>query len=216
MKKGKDGFYCKYIKRLLDVTLSALALVLLSPVLLLVALVIRLKLGAPVLFCQQRIGRDGKPFRMYKFRSMSDDRDEKGELLPDAQRISRFGALLRASSVDELPAFLNVLKGDMGIIGPRPLPVEYQPYFTPQEQARHSVRGGISGLAQVNGRNALQWEQRFAYDLEYVNKVSFSMDVKIAFQTVGKVFRRSDIGLRGVTGPEDFNVYRMRQWEGVK
>lgn len=117
MKKGKDGFYCKYIKRLLDVTLSALALVLLSPVLLLVALVIRLKLGAPVLFCQQRIGRDGKPFRMYKFRSMSDDRDEKGELLPDAQRISRFGALLRASSVDELPAFLNVLKGDRGIIG---------------------------------------------------------------------------------------------------
>lgn len=216
MKKGKVGFYCRYIKRLLDIVCSLTALIVLSPVLLVVSILIRTKLGSPVLFSQERIGKGEKPFVMYKFRSMSIECDFNGELLPDAQRISTFGKFLRSSSIDELPALFNILRGDMSVIGPRPLPILYQPYFLEDERRRHSIRGGLSGLAQVNGRNALSWEQKFAYDLQYVDTVSFWLDVKIILITVKKVLRPSDIGLRGVTGPEDFDTYRMRQLETTK
>ncbi len=148
---------------------------------------------------------------MYKFRSMTNECDSNGNLLPDSQRIGTFGKILRSSSIDELPALLNVLKGDMSIIGPRPLPTVYQPYFYEEERKRHSIRGGLSGLAQINGRNALSWEQKFAYDIQYVDSVSLFLDVKIVLITIKKVLKRSDIGLRGVIGPEDFNTYRMNQ-----
>lgn len=213
MKSKKDGIYYRYIKRLLGIACSLLALILLSPILLVVAILIRIKLGSPVLFAQERIGKDEKPFVMYKFRSMSNAKDAKGELLPDTQRIGKFGKFLRSSSLDELPALINILKGDMSVVGPRPLPTLYKPYFYENERKRHSIRGGLSGLAQVSGRNALSWEQKFAFDNEYVDNVSFRLDVKIVLKTVGKVLKRADIGLRGVTGPEDFNTYRTRQME---
>lgn len=145
---------------------------------------------------------------MFKFRSMTEQRDKNGELLPDADRITKLGSFLRHSSIDELPALWNVVKGDMSLIGPRPLPLLYLPYFTEQERKRHSIRGGITGLAQINGRNALSWEEKFNYDLMYVNNISFYEDVKIIIHTIRKVFQGADIGLRGVTGPEDFNICR--------
>lgn len=205
--------YRIYVKRLLDILCSIGALIVLSPLMVVVSVLIHHKLGRPVLFIQERIGKDERPFRMYKFRSMSCEKNECGELLPDIQRTGKFGAFLRSSSIDELPALVNVLKGDMSVIGPRPLPTLYKPYFHESERKRHSIRGGLSGLAQVSGRNALSWEQKFAYDNQYVDTVSFWLDVKIVIVTIKKVFQRSDIGLRGVTGPEDFNTYRMHQME---
>lgn len=216
MKKGKDSFYCRYIKRILDIVCSSVAIIILSPLFLVVSILIRIKLGKPVLFAQERIGKGENPFVMYKFRSMSNECDSNGQLLPDVQRICAFGQFLRSSSIDELPALFNILRGDMSIIGPRPLPLLYQPYFLEDERKRHSICGGLSGLAQVNGRNALSWEQKFAYDLQYVDTVSFLLDIKIVLKTIKKVLRPSDIGLRGVTGPEDFNVYRARQKERVQ
>lgn len=213
MKQRKDGIYCRYIKRLLDIICSLLALIFLSPILVVVSILVRIKLGFPVLFAQERIGKDEKPFVMYKFRSMSNAKGTDGELLPDTQRIGKFGKLLRSLSLDELPALINIFRGDMSVVGPRPLPTLYKPYFYESERKRHSIRGGLSGLAQVSGRNALSWEQKFAFDNEYVDNVSFWLDVKIVFKTVGKVFKRADIGLRGVTGPEDFNTYRTHQME---
>ena len=191
----KASIYEKYIKRLLDILLSGCALLLLSPVLLVTAILVRVKLGSPVIFKQPRPGKDEKIFNLYKFRSMTDARDENGELLPDEVRLTKFGKLLRSTSLDELPELWNILKGDMSIVGPRPLLVEYLPYYTEEEMHRHDVRPGLTGLAQVNGRNNLTWEQKFAYDLEYINHLSFVTDVKIIFQTVEKVLKKSDIAV---------------------
>lgn len=188
------GPYEQFIKRPLDACLSTGAFIVLSPVLLGTALLVRVKLGSPVLFTQDRPGKDEKIFKLYKFRSMTDARDENGKLLSDDIRLTKFGRLLRSTSLDELPELFNIMKGDMALIGPRPLLVEYLPYYTEEEHHRHDVRPGLTGWAQVNGRNAINsWEERFKYDLEYVNHVSFLMDLKVLFVTVGKVVKRSDI-----------------------
>ena len=201
------GFYERYIKRLLDVLLSGMALIFLSPVLLITAILVRVKLGSPVVFCQERPGKDEKIFKLYKFRTMSDARDENGQLLPDEVRLTKFGRLLRSTSLDELPELWNIFRGDMSIVGPRPLLVEYLPYYTIEERHRHDVRPGLTGLAQVNGRNALQWNEKFQYDLEYISSISLLMDVKILLLTVQKVFQQSDVlsgaQLRKVAGRLD-------------
>jgi len=189
----KASFYEKYIKRLLDVVLSGIALIILSPVLLVTAILVRTKLGSPVLFRQERPGKDERIFKLCKFRTMTDARDENGELLPDEVRLTKFGRFLRSTSIDELPELWNILKGDMSIVGPRPLLVRYLPYYTTEERHRHAVRPGLTGLAQVNGRNNLTWEQKFAYDLKYVRNLTFVNDVKIILKTVLKVFIRADI-----------------------
>ncbi len=200
--------YRIFVKRMLDILFSVLILAAFSPLYLLLIALVRINLGAPVIFRQERPGRQGKIFRLYKFRTMNEKKDEDGKLLPDARRLTRFGKLLRASSLDELPELVNILRGDMSFIGPRPLLVRYLPYYTEAEMHRHDVRPGLTGMAQVNGRNALDWEKRFQYDLDYVNHVSFLTDCKILFLTVGNV-----IGRRGVqSGAEqtvpDFDAYR--------
>lgn len=185
--------YRKYIKRLLDIVISLTALVVLSPVLLIVAILVRCKLGSPVIFHQQRPGYNEEIFKLCKFRTMTDERDENGELLPDAVRLTKFGRMLRATSLDELPELWNILKGDMSIIGPRPLLVSYLPYYTEEEKLRHTVRPGLTGLAQVSGRNLLDWDKRFATDVKYVKNLTFAMDVRIFFLTIKKVFVRENI-----------------------
>lgn len=185
--------YRKFVKRLLDIIISLAALVVLSPVLLIVAILVRCKLGAPVIFHQDRPGLHEKVFRLYKFRTMTDERDEEGNLLPDEVRLTKFGKLLRATSLDELPELWNILKGDMSVIGPRPLLVSYLPYYTEEESLRHTVRPGLTGLAQVNGRNLLEWDKRFAKDVEYVRNLSFGLDVKIFFWTIKKVFVHENV-----------------------
>ena len=196
--------YPKYIKRLLDFLLSLSALLLLSPFSLLLALLVRLRLGSPVLFCQERPGLHGKIFKLYKFRSMTEKRDAEGNLLPDAERLPKFGKLLRATSLDELPELFNILKGDMSIVGPRPLLVKYLPLYNEEQRHRHDVRPGLTGLAQVNGRNAISWEEKFRYDVEYARKISFWLDVKILFQTIGKVLKRDGISQEGEATMEEF------------
>lgn len=203
--------YGKFVKRLIDIIVSGLGLIILSPVLLILCILVRVKLGSPVLFTQERPGKDEKIFKLYKFRSMTDERDENGELLPDEVRLTRFGKLLRSTSLDELPELLNILKGDMSLIGPRPLLVRYLPYYTEEERHRHDVRPGLTGLAQVNGRNALGWEDRFAYDLQYVKNLSFGMDVKVLGMTVGKVLKRSGTLSGAEQTVADFDVYRKGQ-----
>lgn len=193
MQKHKQGIYEKYIKRMLDIIISLAALIVLSPILAAVALLVRIKLGAPVIFQQQRPGYHEKIFGLCKFRSMTDERGENGELLPDEVRLTKFGKALRATSLDELPELWNILKGDMSLIGPRPLLVKYLPLYNEFQKQRHDVRPGLTGWAQVNGRNTISWEQRFAYDVEYVKNISFKMDLKILFQTVAVVFRHNDI-----------------------
>lgn len=181
------------VKRSLDVLASLVALLLLSPVLLLIAAVIRLRMGRPVFFVQERPGLEGRIFRIYKFRTMHDVRGPKGDPRPDAERISRIGRFLRASSLDELPELLNVLKGDMSLVGPRPLRVEYLGLYTPDQARRHEVRPGITGWAQVNGRNAVSWEKKFEHDLWYVDHWTLSLDLKILAMTALKVFRGEGI-----------------------
>ena len=200
--------YGKFVKRFLDIFISLTAIVLPSPLLLHLWILVRSKLGKPALFTQQRPGKNEKIFKLYKFRSMTDERDDKGELLPDEVRLTSFGKLLRASSLDELPELFNILKGDMSLIGPRPLLVRYLPYYTSQERHRHDVRPGLTGLAQVNGRNALGWEERFAFDLEYVNRLTLGMDLKIIGMTVGKVLKRSGTLSGAEQTVADFDVYR--------
>lgn len=207
----KIGLYRQYFKRLMDVLLSLCALVVLLPVLLITAILVRIKLGSPVLFKQKRPGLNKKIFMMYKFRTMTDERDERGELLPDSVRLTKFGRMLRSTSLDELPELWNILNGDMSIIGPRPLAVQYLPYYNDFESQRHYVRPGLSGLAQIHGRNTSAWEQRFAYDVEYVKSISFLGDVKIVFETIVKTVKRTDIGERGVDAPIDFDKYREQQ-----
>lgn len=185
--------YKKYVKRWMDFLLSLLAITVLSPIIAVVAVLVRVKLGSPVLFKQPRPGKDEKIFNMYKFRTMTDERDENGELLPDEVRLTKFGKFLRSTSLDELPELFNILKGDMSIIGPRPLLVEYLPRYNAEQKRRHEVRPGLSGLAQANGRNAISWEQKFKYDVEYVDHVTFLGDWKIIFQTIWNVLKRDGI-----------------------
>lgn len=185
--------YRLFIKRLFDIVLSGMALILLSPVYLILAILIRVKLGSPVIFHQERPGKDEKIFTLCKFRTMTDERDENGELLPDAVRLTKFGKLLRATSLDELPELWNIFKGDMSIIGPRPLLVSYLPYYTEEEKLRHTVRPGLTGLAQVSGRNFLDWDRRLQKDVEYVKNLSFRMDLKVIFMTVKVVLVKEDV-----------------------
>lgn len=212
--RHKAGFYEKYIKRLLDIVLSGCALIVLSPLLLVTAILVRVKLGSPVIFCQERPGRDEKIFKLHKFRSMSDARDENGDLLPDEIRLGKFGRTLRATSLDELPELWDIFRGKMSIVGPRPLLVEYLPYYTENERHRHDVRPGLTGLAQINGRNTLTWEQKFAYDLEYVQHISFITDLRILLGTVGKVLNRS--GVQVNTQSSEGNLARIRSCVGEK
>lgn len=200
--------YRRCIKRLLDIILALIGLILLSPVFLILMLLVRKKLGSPVFFHQERPGKDEKIFGLMKFRSMTDARDEEGNLLPDAERLPHFGKVLRATSLDELPEFINILKGDMSFVGPRPLLVRYLPYYTEEEMHRHDVRPGLTGLAQINGRNALNWEDRFRYDLTYVNHVSFAMDAKIVFGTIGKVLHHSGVQSGADQTIPDLDAYR--------
>lgn len=203
------GPYERFIKRPLDFVCGVLAVLVFGWLYLIVALLVRIKLGSPVLFTQDRPGLDGKIFKLYKFRTMTDARDENGELLSDEIRLTKFGKLLRATSLDELPEAFNIIKGDMSVIGPRPLLVKYLPYYNEEESLRHSVRPGLSGLAQVNGRNAISWEQKFSYDVTYVKKITFIGDMKIIFDTVKKAFIRSEgISLNAL---EDFDEYRKKQ-----
>ncbi|MDQ1000330.1 undecaprenyl phosphate N,N'-diacetylbacillosamine 1-phosphate transferase [Neobacillus niacini] len=204
MKNTKGGIYSRFIKRPMDFLLSLIAIIVLSPVLLIVAILVRKKLGSPVLFKQQRPGLNGKIFVMYKFRTMTDEMDENGELLPDSIRLTTFGRLLRSSSIDELPELFNILKGDMSIIGPRPLLVQYLPLYNERQKRRHEVRPGLSGLAQSSGRNAISWEDKFNLDVEYVNNISFIQDWKIIFLTIKKVFVREGINSETSTTMEPF------------
>lgn len=204
MKTSNKGFYEKNIKRPMDFILSLIAIIVLSPVLLVVALFVRIKLGGPVLFNQDRPGLNESIFTMYKFRTMTDEKDENGNLLPDAIRLTRFGKLLRDTSLDEIPGLFNILKGDMSIIGPRPLLVQYLPLYNKRQNRRHEVRPGLSGLAQVNGRNAISWEEKFNLDVEYVDKISFIMDWKIIFLTIKKVFIREGINSDSAATMEPF------------
>jgi len=193
MQVVRYGFYRKYIKRPMDFILALIALVLLSPVFLIIGLLVRIYLGSPVLFKQKRPGLNEKIFTMYKFRTMNDARDEEGNLLPDAARLTKFGKFLRSTSLDELPELINILKGDMSIVGPRPLLVKYLPLYNDYQKRRHEVRPGLTGLAQVNGRNAISWEDKFNFDVQYVDNVSFLGDWKIIFLTLKKVIVREGI-----------------------
>ena len=187
------GIYEKYIKRPLDFFCSLLALIVLSPVLLITALLVKVKLGYPVLFKQKRAGLHEKEFEILKFRTMTNEKDESGKFLPDEIRLTSFGRALRSTSLDELPSLINILKGDMSIIGPRALPVRYIPYYTEEEHHRHDVRPGLSGLAQVSGRNYMSWENKFAMDLKYISNITFLNDVKIILKTVAVVLKRENI-----------------------
>lgn len=187
------GIYAKYIKRGIDLFISLMALVLFWWVYAILALIVAINLGTPVLFTQDRPGKNGKIFKLYKFRSMSNAKDENGNLLPDKDRLNRFGRLLRSTSLDELPELFNMLKGDMSLIGPRPLLVKYLEHYNEYENRRHEVRPGLTGLAQVSGRNAATWKERFHKDVEYVDNISFALDVKIFFLTIKKVFVREGI-----------------------
>jgi lipopolysaccharide/colanic/teichoic acid biosynthesis glycosyltransferase len=190
-------FYSKHAKRLFDLALTLPGLVVLSPFLAFIALMVRAKLGSPVLFRQVRPGLGGRPFTIYKFRTMTDARGADGKLLADGERLTRFGRFLRAASLDELPELFNVLKGDMSLVGPRPLLTEYLERYTPQQARRHEVKPGITGWAQVNGRNALSWEEKFAMDVWYVDHRSLGLDVKIILRTIGKVLARDGISAAG-------------------
>ena len=193
-----------FIKRFVDLILTVPAFVLLSPVLIVTALFVRIKLGSPVLFKQMRPGLNEKPFNMLKFRTMTDERDANGKLLPDAQRLTRFGRFLRATSLDELPELLNVLKGDMSLVGPRPLLMQYLTRYTPEQARRHKAKPGITGWAQVNGRNALTWEEKFKLDVWYVDNKSVWLDIKIIFMTIWKILKREGINQQGQATMEEF------------
>ena len=191
----RQGFYEKYVKRPQDFLCALSASVVLSPVMAATAILVRINLGSPVLFVQERPGKGGKPFKLYKFRTMTDERDENGELLPDSVRLTSFGSFLRSTSLDEIPELFNILKGEMSLIGPRPLLVRYLPYYTEEEHHRHDVRPGLTGLAQVNGRNMITWDQKLAYDVQYVRNITFLGDCGIILKTIKKVFTREDIAV---------------------
>ena len=198
------SFYKKYGKRLLDLCISVPLCIVLSPIMGIIALLVAVKLGRPVLFTQNRPGYKEKIFKMYKFRSMTDERDSKGELLPDEVRLTSFGKCLRSTSLDELPELFNILKGDMSLVGPRPLLVQYLPLYNKSQRRRHNVKPGITGLAQINGRNSISWEEKFEYDVQYVETLSFRNDIDILFKTIFKVFRCEDIHSETSATMEDF------------
>lgn len=199
-------------KRIFDLLVSSVGVLLLSPVFILVAILVRFKLGTPVLFLQQRPGRHGAPFKMIKFRSMTNERDENGNLLSNEKRMTSFGRFLRSTSFDELPELFNVIAGDMSLVGPRPLLMEYLPYFTDEQQTRHDVRPGITGWAQVNGRNAISWDEKLDFDLWYVRNQTFWLDMKILYQTLLKVVKRDDINHSDQVSMPRFDEYmKMKQ-----
>lgn len=187
--------YAKYIKRILDLILSLMALIVLIPLMIIIGILVRINLGSPIIFKQKRPGKNEKIFTLYKFRTMTDKRDIDGNLLPDEYRLTKFGKFLRSTSLDELPELINIIKGDMAIVGPRPLLVEYLPYYTEEEKHRHDVRPGLTGLAQVNGRNLLEWDERLKKDLEYINSISVKNDLFIIFRTIINVIKRKDIAV---------------------
>lgn len=201
--------YEKYIKRALDIMAALIGLILFGWLLAIVAVLVKIKLGSPVLFTQERPGKDEKIFKLYKFRTMTDQKDQEGNLLPDQVRLTRFGKLLRSTSLDELPSLLNILKSDLSLVGPRPLLVRYLPYYRDEERLRHSVRPGLTGLAQVNGRNHLNWDQRLGLDVTYVKECSFLLDLKILFKTFAKVIKRSDIASGTELMMKDLDVERQ-------
>ena len=200
----RKTLYTLFFKRFFDILLSVITLVVLSPVILIVAILVRVKLGSPILFKQARPGKDEKIFNLYKFRTMSDKKDKNGELLPDSARLTKFGKFIRSTSLDELPSLLNIIKGDMSIVGPRPLLIEYLSLYNDEQKQRHLVKPGLTGWAQVNGRNASTWEQRFANDIYYISSISLLLDVKIVLKTFVKVFKRSGISASGQATMEKF------------
>lgn len=200
----KKSIYEKYIKRILDFTLSLIALICLSPILLIVAILVRIKLGSPVIFKQKRPGKDEKIFTLYKFRTMTDEKDDNGDLLPDSQRLTKFGKFLRSTSLDELPELVNIIKGEMAIVGPRPLLVKYLPLYNEKQKHRHDVRPGLTGYAQVNGRNAISWEEKFEDDLKYIESITLVNDIKIILKTIKKVIKRNDISQENNATIEEF------------
>lgn len=212
--QGKDSIYARYVKRFLDILLSGLGMILFCWLFAILALLVRINLGSPIIYKSKRPGKidtgTGKEriFELYKFRSMTNKTDENGQLLPDTQRLTRFGRILRATSLDELPEIYNIFKGDMSIIGPRPLAIVYLDYYTEQERHRHDVRPGLTGLAQINGRNTLSWEEKFSFDLKYIRELSFLLDVKIFFWTVLKVLKHEGIG-QGENAPVSLHIERM-------
>ena len=203
--------YRNYLKRLFDIVSSYVVLVFASPVLLFLALLIRIRLGAPVIFSQVRPGKDEKLFRLYKFRSMTDARDANGKLLPDAERMTDFGRKLRATSLDELPELINIIKGDMSVVGPRPQLVRDMVFFTPEEMKRQSVLPGLTGLAQINGRNNIDWKERFRYDLQYIQHITFAEDMRIIYRTIFKVGAQEDIATEGMETSEDYGDWLLRR-----
>ena len=202
--------YSKYIKRILDFILSLIALILLSPILLVTYILVLIKLGSPAIFKQQRPGKDEKIFTLYKFRTMTNKKDEEGSLLPDEKRLTKFGKFLRSTSLDELPELINILKGDMAIVGPRPQLIRDMLFMTDEQRKRHTVRQGLTGLAQVNGRNNVTWEEKINYDLEYIENITFLNDLKIIFKTIAKVFKKEDISTDGMETAEDLCDYLLR------
>lgn len=196
--------YRKFFKRVIDIFLSGFALLILSPLFILLAIMVRAKLGSPVFFKQQRPGKNEKVFTMYKFRTMTDKKDEEGNLLPDEKRLTKFGNFLRATSLDELPEIWNIFKGDMSIVGPRPLLVQYLPLYNEFQKRRHEVKPGLTGHAQVSGRNAISWDEKFKKDIEYIDNISFWLDVKIFFKTIKKVLKKDDISQEGQATMEYF------------
>ena len=202
--------YSKYIKRILDIILSLVILILFCWLYLIVAILVRVKLGSPILFKQQRPGYKEKIFGIYKFRTMTDERDENGNLLPDKDRLTSFGKLLRKTSLDEIPELLNILKGDMSFIGPRPLLPEYLPYYSDKEKLRHTVRPGLTGLAQASGRNLVDWDTRLSYDVEYVENLSFKMDILVIIKTIKTVFGHSE-QVADDTNATEGNFAKIRQ-----
>ena len=206
--KQNKGIYRRFLKRPMDFILSLMAIIVLSPVLIIVGVLVRVKLGSPVLFKQKRPGLNEKIFTMYKFRTMTDAKDENGELFPDSVRLTKFGRMLRSTSLDELPELFNILKGDMSIVGPRPLLERYLPYYTDTEKLRHTVRPGLSGLAQINGRNNLDWDSRLGLDVEYVQDITFSLDLGIILKTFFKAIKREDITIVDQATLKDLHVER--------
>ena len=196
--------YRKYIKRVLDFTLSLIALIILSPIYLVLAILVRIKLGSPIIFKQERPGLNEKIFTLYKFRTMTDEKDENGNLLPDEVRLTKFGKFLRSTSLDELPELINIIKGDMSIVGPRPLLVEYLPLYNEKQRCRHNVRPGLTGYAQISGRNSISWEEKFNDDLMYIENITFMEDLKIVLKTVLKVVKRDGISQEGNATMEKF------------
>lgn len=204
--------YAKYVKRPMDFILSVIAIICLSPVIGVTAILVRIKLGSPVIFCQLRPGKNEKIFKMYKFRSMTDERDENGNLLPDSERLTKFGKALRKTSLDELPELFNILKGDMSIVGPRPQLVRDMVFMNDTQRQRHKVMPGLSGLAQVNGRNNISWEEKIQYDLEYIEKITFLGDCSIILKTIWKAFvKKENIESDGMETAEDLGNYLLRR-----